>query len=118
MTDEIARRMEQKIEEQKDLIRQLQATLAAREGEVNQLNNVLRQAGWGQGEIDSAAYTFEKMAKANRTLIKERDTARQDAARLREALQAVLPIAVEWCSPEEAKEVAAIKQAQAALKGA
>ena len=58
-------------------------------GEMGQLNNVLRQAGWGQGEIDSAAYTFDKMAEANRTLIKERDTARQDAARLREALEAL-----------------------------
>ena len=56
---------------------------------MGQLNNVLRQAGWGQGEIDSAAYTFDKMAEANRTLIKERDTARQDAARLREALEAL-----------------------------
>lgn len=50
-------------------------------GEIAQLNNVLRQAGWGQGEIDSAAYTFDKLAQANRNLVKERDAA---VARVRE----------------------------------
>lgn len=90
----------------------LQATLAAREGEVNQLNNVLRQAGWGQGAIDSAAYTFDKMAEANRTLVKERDHARQDAARLREALYAIA------CKNEPFEREDMIDFAQRALKGA
>lgn len=66
-------------------IAQLKATLAAREGEVDQLNTVLREAGWGQGEIDSAAYTFDKLAQANRKLVAERDAAVQEAGRLKEA---------------------------------
>jgi len=58
----------------------LQGKLATVTAERDELNNVLRQAGWGQGEIDSAAYTFDKMAKANTALVVERD-------RLREALE-------------------------------
>lgn len=56
--------------------------IAELETDVNQLNNVLRQAGWGQGEIDSAAYTFDKLAKANSALVAERD-------RLKEGLEAL-----------------------------
>ena len=63
-----------------ETIAQLTAQLATLTAERDELNNVLRQAGWGQGEIDSAAYTFDKMAKANTALVVERD-------RLREALE-------------------------------
>ena len=61
-------------------IRGMVTQLATLTAERDELNNVLRQAGWGQGEIDSAAYTFDKMAKANTALVVERD-------RLREALE-------------------------------
>lgn len=47
------------------------ARVAELERDVNQLNNVLRQAGWGQGEIDSAAYTFDKLATANAGLMQQ-----------------------------------------------
>ena len=49
----------------------LRARVAELERDVNQLNNVLRQAGWGQGEIDSAAYTFDKLATANAGLMQQ-----------------------------------------------
>ena len=57
------------------LSRDLKAVIKERDD----LNNVLRQAGWGQGEIDSAAYTFDNLATANTGLVNERD-------RLKEAL--------------------------------
>lgn len=47
------------------------ARVAELEQDVNQLNNVLRHAGWGQGEIDSAAYTFDKLAMANAGLAQQ-----------------------------------------------
>lgn len=116
MTDEIARRMEQKIEEQKDHIRQLQATLAAREAqlpkEMPDCTIVFKECPLGHGRLTATNWIDRGC------VICERNAARQDAARLREALEAALPIAVEWCSPEEAEEVAAIEQAQRALKGA
>lgn len=96
----------------------LQATLAEREGEVNQLNNVLRQAGWGQGEIDSAAYTFDKMAEANRTLVKERDTARQDATRLRDGLDMAAKELHKQLCVLDTEHHTACEQVQRALKGA
>ena len=49
MTDEIARRMEQKIEEQKDLIRQLQATLAEREASYDRMRD-----NWSTAMQDAA----------------------------------------------------------------
>ena len=63
----------------------LQGKLATVTAERDELNNVLRQAGWGQGEIDSAAYTFDKMAKANTALVVERDRLREDAAKDKES---------------------------------
>jgi len=57
----------------------LRAKVEALEKDVEQLNNVLRQAGWGQGEIDSVAYTFDKMAKANTALVAERDRLKEAA---------------------------------------
>jgi hypothetical protein len=57
----------------------LRAKVTALEKDVAQLNNVLLQAGWTQGHIDSAAYTFDKLATANAGLVYERD-------RLKEAL--------------------------------
>jgi len=59
-----------------DYSRDLKAVIKERDD----LNNVLRHAGWGQGEIDSAAYTFDKLATANAGLVYERD-------RLKEALE-------------------------------
>jgi rubrerythrin len=66
----------------------LQAQLAAMTQDVKQLNNVLRHAGWGQGEIDSAAYTFDKMAKANTALVAERDRLLKEVRKL-DALEAM-----------------------------
>ena len=64
------------------IIASLVKQLATMTAEVDQLNNVLRQAGWGQGEIDSAAYTFDKLAKANTALVAERDRLRDALAKL------------------------------------
>jgi uncharacterized protein Smg (DUF494 family) len=60
----------------------LRAKIEALEKDVAQLNNVLRHAGWGQGEIDSAAYTFDKLAKANTGLVNERDRLKEAAESL------------------------------------
>lgn len=42
-------------------IADLQAQLAAANKDIESLNLVLRHAGWGQGEIDSAAVTVDKL---------------------------------------------------------
>ncbi len=41
----------------------LEAENAQLKAEVTQLNGILRNSGWGQGEIDSAAYTEETIAQ-------------------------------------------------------
>ena len=91
-----------------DYSRDLKAVIKERDD----LNNVLRHAGWGQGEIDSAAYTFDKLATANTGLVNERN-------RLKEALRF-------YCDPQtygiSGGSVDRIiqdagKQAKAALRG-
>lgn len=49
-------------------VRKLEAENAELKAAVIVLNNVLRNAGWGQGEIDSAAYTEETIAKLKEEL--------------------------------------------------
>lgn len=94
----------------------LQATLAERERELHALATRHDAMLLRLGEVERDLYdAFHKHGQDNgmwgkwcARLLTQRNTARQDAARLMEALEAVLPIV---------KEVAAIEQAQAALKG-
>jgi len=44
-----------------ELLHEARSELAAAKKDVNDLNNLLREAGWGQGEIDSAAVLCEEM---------------------------------------------------------
>jgi hypothetical protein len=66
----------------------LRAKVEALEKDVAQLNNVLRHAGWGQGEIDSAAYTFDKLATANTGLVYERDRLLEELTEARQLASA------------------------------
>lgn len=105
----------------------LQATLTEREVRIKELEDwqkiVLGSGTDQETVIRMAASEYTKTAvqcwkDKVEQLAKELDAARQDAARLREALGALMPIVEEWCLPEEEKDVASIEQAQAALKGA
>lgn len=70
-----------------DFARDLERALAAAERERDELNNVLRKAGWGQGEIDSAALR-EALEDAERTfrLTPNFDKEIECLARIRRAL--------------------------------
>lgn len=67
---------------------QLEAENAQLKAEVNQLNGLLRQAGWGQGEIDSAAHAVETIAHLKEKLAQA--TARE--ARLLASLEGIAKI--------------------------
>jgi hypothetical protein len=56
-----------------NLIEYYEEQLTRAQEEIRQLNNILRQAGWGQGEIDVTAYTFDKLTKENAELCKKLD---------------------------------------------
>lgn len=59
-----------------DLIARLERRAIKAEREVNELNNILRAAGWGQGEIDSAAEMLYKLETENRELKHQLEAAR------------------------------------------
>lgn len=62
----------------KQAVESVRSKLEKAEAEVNQLNNLLREVGWGQGEIDSAA----TIAEENDKLRAELERLREDKARL------------------------------------
>lgn len=93
----------------KDKVEQLQATLAARERVIEQQEATIR----------GYRHSAEIMGRNHDDRKAERDTARQDAARLREALEAHMQLAAKICyaEPELSQYRAMTKQAQRALKG-
>ncbi len=62
----------------RDFARQLETELREAKSQVNDLNNLLRHAGWGQGEIDSAS-----------SLVMELEESQAREAQLRWALERV-----------------------------
>lgn len=48
-----------------DFARQLETELNEAKSQVNDLNNLLRHAGWGQGEIDSASSLVMELEESN-----------------------------------------------------
>lgn len=54
----------------KQAVESVMSKLEKAEAEVNQLNNLLREVGWGQGEIDSAATIAEENDKLRAELVK------------------------------------------------
>jgi DNA repair exonuclease SbcCD ATPase subunit len=91
----------------------LQATLAERERQVALFKEYQKRC---DGIEDNLAESITE----NEQLAVERDTARQDAARLREALEAHMQLAAKICyaEPELSQYRAMTEQAQRAMKGA
>lgn len=54
-------------------VKGLEANLATSRAETNQLNNLLRAVGWGQGEIDSAACIEEENEKLRKVILMAAD---------------------------------------------
>jgi predicted Zn-dependent peptidase len=65
----------------------LKAKLADAEHAINDLNQVLRDAGWGQGEIDSAASVDAHIATLQTQLVQAQQDAREMAEIAAECVQ-------------------------------